>query len=241
MTPAGNRPDADADASPCERVDEAGDRLRIAVMISGGGRTLVNLATCIERRVLDASIELVVSSRAEAPGVALARERGFDVRIATPPMFGDERAMHDVITQWLVERGIGLVCLAGYLRLMRVDQPYIGRVMNIHPALLPKFGGKGMYGLRVHEAVLAAGDRVSGCTVHFVNEEYDRGPVILQKTCPVLPGDTPESLAARVFELECKAYPEAVALFADGRIEYAPDRVRILPHHPPTAARRRHA
>jgi phosphoribosylglycinamide formyltransferase 1 len=205
------------------------DPLRLAVLISGGGRTLMNLAGCIEGKVLPASIELVIASRKNIPGVELARARGFDTRIADHRTFASEETMHDAITQWLLERGIDLVCMAGYLRLMRVDEPYVGRVMNIHPALLPKFGGKGLYGMNVHRAVLEAGEKVSGCTVHFVNEQYDMGPIILQKRCGVLPDDTPETLAARVFALECEAYPEAVHLFAEGRLEYSPEESRILP------------
>jgi phosphoribosylglycinamide formyltransferase-1 len=111
-----------------------------------------------------------------------------------------------------------LVLLAGWLQLLRIPAMYEGRVMNIHPALLPKFGGKGMWGHHVHEAVLAAGERESGCTVHLVNNEYDAGPVVLQRACPVLPGDTPDTLAARVFEEEKLAYPDAVRAFASGRL-----------------------
>lgn len=196
--------------------------LRIAGMISGGGRTLMNLASRIDRGELAASIELVIASRENIAGVALARERGFDVRIV-PKSAPDDR-----ITQWLLEMNIDLVCMAGYLRLMRVDPPFRGRVMNIHPSLLPKFGGQGMYGLHVHRAVLAAGETISGCTVHFVDEQYDRGPIILQRTCPVLPNDDEHTLAARVFEQECLAYPEAVRLFAEGRLAVERGAVRIL-------------
>ncbi|HRP62982.1 MAG TPA: phosphoribosylglycinamide formyltransferase [Phycisphaerales bacterium] len=196
--------------------------LRIAGMISGGGRTLMNLASHIDRGELAASIELVIASRENIAGVALARERGLDVRILP------KNAPDDHITRWLLEKNIDLVCMAGYLRLMRVDPPFRGRVMNIHPSLLPKFGGRGMYGLYVHRAVLAAGEKVSGCTVHFVDEQYDRGPIILQRTCPVLPSDDEHTLAARVFEQECLAYPEAVQLFAAGRLTIERGTVRIL-------------
>ena len=108
--------------------------------------------------------------------------------------------------------------------------------MNIHPALLPRFGGPGMYGHHVHRAVLRAGETVSGCTVHFVDEEYDHGPIILQRECPVLPDDSPETLAARVFEQECRAYPEAVRLFAEGRLHIRGERVEILPKGKPNPA-----
>lgn len=189
--------------------------LRLAALISGAGRTLINLADCIDRGDLPATIELVISSRANALGVELARQRGFDVRIASLKDFNnDADAMHDAITAWLLEKRIDLVCLSGYLRWLRIDEPFTGRVINIHPALLPKFGGKGMHGLNVHRAVLQAGETTSGCTVHFVNEEYDQGPIILQRTCPVMPDDTEHTLAARVFAQECIAYPQAISQLA---------------------------
>jgi folate-dependent phosphoribosylglycinamide formyltransferase PurN len=110
------------------------------------------------------------------------------------------------------------VCLAGFLQLLRIPEDFAHRVMNIHPALLPAFGGKGMYGRHVHETVLAYGAKISGCTVHFADNEFDHGPVILQRSAPVLTDDTPGSLAARVFEQECQAYPAAIRLFAEGRL-----------------------
>lgn len=170
----------------------------------------MNLADCIDRGELAASIELVVSSRDDAAGVELARQRGFDVRVATVREYGSLDAVHDVISTWLHEKRIDLACLCGYLRWLRIEPAYEGRVINIHPALLPKYGGQGMHGLNVHRAVLAAGEAVSGCTVHFVDEQYDHGPIILQRTCPVLPSDDEHTLAARVFETECATYPEAI-------------------------------
>jgi formyltetrahydrofolate-dependent phosphoribosylglycinamide formyltransferase len=203
--------------------------LRLAALLSGGGRTLLNLADRIDDGTLPATIPLVISSRADAPGVQRARARGLDVRIAGGGDFATEEELHDAITSWLLEREVELVCLCGYLRWFRLDEPYVGRAMNIHPALLPDYGGKGMYGLRVHRAVLASGVTISGCTVHLLDEQYDHGPIILQRTCPVLPGDDEHTLAARVFEQECIAYPEAVRLFADGRLRLDNDQVEILP------------
>jgi phosphoribosylglycinamide formyltransferase 1 len=190
--------------------------LRLAVMISGSGRTLVNLHERIAAGTLNATIERVISSRADVLGVQRARERGLAVLVVdrrdhTPQTFQDH------LTHAVGE--VDLVCMAGFLSLWRIPQEMYGRVINIHPALLPDFGGPGMYGLRVHEAVIAAGRRESGCTVHFCDNEYDHGPIILQSRVPVLPQDTPESLAARVFEQECIAYPEAVQLIADGRVK----------------------
>jgi len=192
--------------------------LRIGALISGGGRTLLNIADEIDAGRLDAEIALVIASRENIAGVERARQRGFDVRIARQRDFPSEDALHDAITAWLLEKRVDLVCLCGYLRMFRIDEPFVGRVMNIHPALLPEFGGKGMYGERVHRAVLAAGRTESGCTVHFVDEQYDHGPIIVQRRCPVLGEDNPDTLAARVFQQECLAYPEAIRLFAEGRV-----------------------
>jgi len=118
--------------------------------------------------------------------------------------------------------------MAGFLSKWTIPPTYEHRVMNIHPALLPKFGGKGFYGLRVHEAVLAARETRSGCTVHFANNQYDAGPIILQRTVEVLPQDTPDSLASRVFDAECIVYPEAIRLFSENRLRVEGDRVRLI-------------
>ncbi len=205
------------------------DPLRIAAMISGGGRTLINILDKIDAGELNATVELVIASRGEIAGVELAQSRGLDVRIVRQRDFANEDDMHDSISAALIEKRIELVCLCGYLRWFRVDEPFIGRVMNIHPALLPDFGGQGMHGQVVHQAVLDAGGRFSGCTVHFVDAEYDHGAIILQRTCPILPNDDHDSLAARVFALECQAYPEAIRLFGAHRLCLHNDQVHILP------------
>jgi len=120
-----------------------------------------------------------------------------------------------------------LVCLAGYMSLLEISEGFHNRVINIHPALLPAFGGKGMYGLSVHQAVLQAECKVSGCSVHFCDQTYDTGPIIVQRTCPVLEDDTPETLAKRVYEQECLAYPEAIRLIAAGRVQVENGQARI--------------
>jgi phosphoribosylglycinamide formyltransferase-1 len=206
--------------------------LRLACLISGGGRTLMNIADRIDDGSLNASIELVISSRSDVPGVERSRARGFNTLVIRRKDFPTDDAMHDAISRQLLERSIDLVCLCGYLRTFRVDDPFRWRVMNIHPALLPEFGGKGMHGESVHKAVLAAGKTISGCTVHFVDEHYDNGPIILQRTCPVRPGDDANSLAARVFEQECIAYPEAIQLFGEGRLRVVDGRLIIDPLRP---------
>ncbi|MHC4081080.1 MAG: phosphoribosylglycinamide formyltransferase [Planctomycetota bacterium] len=202
--------------------------LRLGALVSGGGRTVLNLADRIADGTLTAEMALVVASRADVAAVERARARGLEVRVADRRDYEDAERLHDTITAWLLERDVQLVCLCGYLHWFRLDEPWHGRAMNIHPALLPDFGGKGMYGLRVHRAVLAAGAKVSGCTVHFLDDQYDHGPIILQRECPVLPGDDEHALADRVFEQECIAYPEAIGLFAAGRLRLEGGQVKIL-------------
>ncbi|MCS7020280.1 MAG: phosphoribosylglycinamide formyltransferase [Gemmataceae bacterium] len=189
---------------------------RLAVLISGTGTTLQNLIEHIRSGNLAAQIVLVVSSRAEVLGVERARQ-------AQLPLAIIERrgcsAADFARRVWDTIRAADphLICMAGWLHLLPIPPEYRYRVLNIHPALLPAFGGKGMYGRRVHEAVLAAGVKVSGCTVHFADDSYDTGPIILQKCVPVLDNDTAETLAARVFAAECWAYPEAIRRVATGR------------------------
>jgi formyltetrahydrofolate-dependent phosphoribosylglycinamide formyltransferase len=183
---------------------------RVCVMISGGGRTLINLLDHIERGSLKAKVAVVIASDGACAGVERARARRVPVLVMPGVIPGE------VLERTLREHHIDFVVLAGYLKLVNIPRGYEGRVVNIHPALLPKFGGKGMHGRRVHGAVLAAGERVSGCTVHLCDGEYDTGRILLQKTCPVMAGDTPDTLAARVFEVEKAAYPEALSrLFAE--------------------------
>jgi phosphoribosylglycinamide formyltransferase-1 len=183
----------------------------VCVLISGGGTTLQNFIDRIAAGTFAAQIVGVVSSKANAGGVARAKETGLPFVVEPKgPGFADR--------VWAAVRTFqpDYVCLAGWLHLLPIPTDFRGRVLNIHPALLPKYGGKGMYGRHVHEAVLAAGEKESGCTVHFADDTYDTGAIILQKRVPVLPGDTPETLAARVFVAECEAYPEAIALLASG-------------------------
>ncbi|HRQ72628.1 MAG TPA: phosphoribosylglycinamide formyltransferase [Phycisphaerales bacterium] len=187
----------------------SGGAARLCVMISGGGRTLLNLADEIDAGRLRATVALVIASR-ECRGAERARARGFET-IVVPGEIG--RA---ALGAMLEERAIDWVVLAGYLRYVHVPERFRGRIVNIHPALLPAFGGKGMYGRRVHEAVLASGAAETGCTVHLVDEEYDHGPIVLQGRCPVVTGDTVETLARRVFELECEVYPEALRRLIGG-------------------------
>lgn len=184
-------------------------------MISGGGRTLLNLAAAIsDRRLPAARITGVVTST--PPGsVGYERAKGLGVPVVHLPGHPTAAAFEETV----MTMGADMVVLAGYLKRIDVPASLAGRIVNIHPALLPDFGGKGMYGHHVHEAVLKLGAKVSGCTVHLVDNEYDHGAVVLQRSCAVLPGDTPEMLAARVFEEEKLAYVEALGLLVAGKFK----------------------
>lgn len=188
---------------------DTGNPARLCCMISGGGRTVLNLQDAIERGEVPGRIALVIASGACA-GIERCEQRG--LRVVTMP--GVISA--DALGATLREHAIDLVVLAGYLKIVRIPAGFSRRVINIHPALLPKFGGKGMHGMHVHEAVIAAGESESGCTVHYCDEQYDTGQIILQARCPVVAGDTAETLAARVFGVECEAYPKAIAMVLRG-------------------------
>lgn len=189
--------------------------LRLAVLLSGSGRTLENLLDRIAAGRLAATVELVVSSRPAVRGVAIARRAGRPVRVMPPDGLTVE-AWSDEIFAACTAAAAELVVMAGFLHLLRIPRAFAGRVVNIHPSLLPAFGGRGFHGMHVHRAVLERGCTVSGCTVHFVDDEYDHGRVILQAPVPVLPDDSAESLAARVFAAECETLPEAIARIGAG-------------------------
>jgi phosphoribosylglycinamide formyltransferase-1 len=183
-------------------------------MLSGGGRTLLNLLDEIRAGRLAAEVPLVISSRRDAKGVERARAAGLDVEVLRPRDFPDRQAFEDHQTRRILEARPDLVILAGYLLKVPVPAELNGRMLNIHPALLPKFGGRGFYGDRVHAAVLEAGDAVSGCTVHVVDDQSDHGPTVARTEVPVAADDTVDSLAARVFEAECATYPRAIREYA---------------------------
>jgi phosphoribosylglycinamide formyltransferase-1 len=209
-----------------ETGDRSGGPLRLGVLLSGGGRTLLNILDEIKAGRLEAEVAVVIASR-DCKGVERSRAAGLDVEIVPYKQMPDVETYTARLCDLLDAAEVDLVCQAGFLSLWRIPERYEGRVMNIHPALLPSFGGKGMWGHHVHEAVLARGCKVSGCTVHFVTNEYDAGPIIVQRCVPVLEGDMPDELAARVFEQECKAYPEAIRLFGEGRLRIEGGAVRI--------------
>ena len=203
--------------------------LNLAVLLSGSGRTLENVQQAIMAGRLSARVAVVVSSKSEAYGLVRARQHGLDAVAVPRRNYPNLRAFNEAMNAVLAHYPIDLVVLAGFLSLYAPPPALAGRVMNIHPALLPAFGGKGLYGDRVHRAVLESGVKLSGCTVHFADACYDHGPIILQVAVPVEDDDTIEALAARVFAAECALYPQAIQLFAEDRLCIAGRRVRILP------------
>ena len=205
--------------------------LNLAVLVSGAGTTLQNLIDQIAAGELaEARIGIVIGSRPELVGVKRAGDAKLMNFVVDRRSFADVAAFSKAVFSLCDDAGVDLVVLAGWLCLLDLPEKYAGRVMNIHPALLPgPFGGKGMYGARVHEAVINHGCKVSGCTVHFVDAQYDNGPIIVQRVCEVREDDTPASLAARVFEEERIAYPQAIRLFAQGRLQIDGRRVRVAP------------
>ena len=202
--------------------------LPIAVLISGGGTTLTNLLERIERGDLAAEVRVVIGSR-PCSGVEKANAAGLTTHVIRRRDFADAASFSGALFERCRAAKVELVVLGGFLSRINVADDFRGRVMNIHPALIPAFCGQGMYGHHVHEAVLDRGAKVSGCTVHFCDDEYDHGPIILQRCVPVLDEDTPDALQSRVFEAECEAYPEAIALYAAGRLQIHGRRVRTRP------------
>jgi formyltetrahydrofolate-dependent phosphoribosylglycinamide formyltransferase len=190
--------------------------LRLGVLVSGGGTTMENLAACIARGELAAEIVCCIASNTHCYGIARARRLGIPLEVITRKEAGTLAEFSRRIAGALRMHRVDLTLMAGFLSLWEIPEDLRGRVMNIHPALLPKFGGMGMHGTHVHAAVLAAGEKESGCTVHFADNTYDTGPIIVQRRVGVLPDDTTETLAHRVFEQECVAYPEAIRMFARG-------------------------
>ena len=186
--------------------------LPIAVFLSGGGRTLANLIQRRDQGDLPIDIRLVISSSAKVRGLEIARAAGLPTQVIRKRDYPDPQDYSRVMFDPCREAGVQLVVMAGFLKLVLIPEDFTQRVINIHPSLLPSFGGEGMYGIRVHQAALDRGVKISGCTVHHVDNQYDNGPIILQSSCSVEDEDTPESLAARVFELECQALPEALLL-----------------------------
>ncbi|MCC6640008.1 MAG: phosphoribosylglycinamide formyltransferase [Deltaproteobacteria bacterium] len=201
--------------------------MRVAVLLSGEGTSLENLCEQIDAGRVPVHVACVIASKTGAGGIARARRRGIPAVAVPRKQFADGRAFNDALHAELARFEPSLVACLGFLSLFELRGVYDGRAINTHPALIPAFCGKGFYGHRVHEAVLASGVRVSGATVHFVDAQYDHGPIILQRAVPVLQSDTADSLAARVQAAERRIVPEAIRLFAEGRLRIDGTRVRI--------------
>ncbi len=203
--------------------------MKLAAFASGGGTNFQTILDEIESGSLDAEVNICISDRDDAGALDRAQSHGVPTAVVPPQSFSSAATFSDELLAHLEKHDVNFVTLAGYLRKIPapVVQAYEHRIVNIHPALLPAFGGKGMYGMNVHRAVVEYGVRWTGVTVHLVDKEYDHGPVVLQQPVPVLPEDTPETVADRVLEVEHQLYPEALRLFAQDRISIDGRRVRI--------------
>ncbi|NOZ12460.1 MAG: phosphoribosylglycinamide formyltransferase [Acidobacteria bacterium] len=198
--------------------------MKVAVLLSGSGRTLDNFHREIETGRLNAEIVAVAASSSRAMGAEKAGAYGYPVFVS------DERNHRELsrqINEFVLPYQPDVIVLAGFMKLYFMPEGFDGYVLNIHPALIPAFCGKGFYGMKVHRAVVESGVKVTGCTVHFVSPVYDEGPIFLQKCVPVFSGDSPEDVAARVFELECHLYPKALNLLAEGRVKLSGGKVWI--------------
>lgn len=204
-------------------------KLQVAVLLSGSGRTLENFLARIRAGSLAIRVPVVISSREKVRGVDVARTAGIETHIVTRRDAPDPAELSARVKALLAPHQVDIIVLAGYLLKLEILPEWRGKILNIHPSLLPLFGGKGMYGHHVHEAVLASGMKVSGCSVHIVTEEYDAGPIVAQRCVPIKPGDSADTLGARVFDAECDLYPAALQMFADGRVHSSGDRVEFLP------------
>lgn len=206
--------------------------LNIAVLVSGGGTNLQALIDAQNRgEIKNGRITCVISSKPGVYALERARRNGIDTAVLPRADYADIHSYTDAVTQELLKRNADLVVYAGFMTILdgQIVEAFPGKMMNVHPALIPSFCGKGFYGLHVHEAVLASGVKLTGATVHFVTEECDGGPIIMQKAVPVLNGDTPESLQKRVMqECEWKILPEAVSLFCQGRIKIIGNKTEII-------------
>jgi formyltetrahydrofolate-dependent phosphoribosylglycinamide formyltransferase len=199
----------------------------LGVLLSGSGTTLQNFLDRIADGRLDAEVRCVISTRPGVKGLERAESAGIPAYVVSRKKHKDLGVFSSAVTEILDEHRPDLVTLAGFLSLWRIPAHYEGRVLNIHPALIPLFCGKGYYGMRVHEAVVASGVKFSGCTVHFADNEYDNGPIVIQRTVPVHFEDSAEDVQHRVFAEECEAYPDAIRLYGEGRLRIVGNRVEV--------------
>lgn len=203
------------------------DPIRLAVLLSANGTTLQNLIDRIADGRLKAQIGLVLSDHADAYGLERARLAGIPAVAIEREDCSSRAEFGERMFARIRQADVDLVCLAGFLRLLPIPDDFQSRVLNIHPSLIPAFCGKGFYGMRVHEAVIASGVKITGCTVHFADNQYDHGPIILQRALAVREQDTPETLAHRIYFEEIEAFPDAIRLFAEGRLRVEGRRVHV--------------
>ena len=201
--------------------------LRVAFLLSGSGTTLENLLRHVDMGSVPATVVLVVSDRPGVRGLDRAKSRGIATAVVERRAYKDAAAFDAAMDAAIRPHAPDLVAMGGFLRLWRPPPELRGRVLNVHPSLLPAFGGKGLYGERVQRAVLDAGVKVTGCTVHFVDDEYDHGPIVAQAAVVVEDADTPDTLAHRVQAAERRLYPACIRLFAEGRLVVKDGRVRV--------------
>jgi formyltetrahydrofolate-dependent phosphoribosylglycinamide formyltransferase len=205
--------------------------INIAVLVSGQGRgsNMQSIVDACASGQIDGEVAVVIGVKEDAPAIERATSAGVETVVIDPKDFGNADDYNEALLDVLKEREIDLICLAGYMRMLgqSIIDTFRNRIMNVHPALIPCFAGKGMFGHHVHEAAIKRGVKISGCTVHFVDENYDEGPIILQTVVPVEDDDTPDDLAARILPEEHKTYARAIALFAEGRLEVVDRRVRV--------------
>jgi phosphoribosylglycinamide formyltransferase 1 len=195
-------------------------KLQLGILASHGGSNAQAIIDACAQHRIDAEVRVLISNNSDSPALQRARRAGIPALHLSSETHRDSTALDAAILDALVSCGVNLVALAGYMKKLgpRTLKHFRGRIVNVHPALLPKFGGRGMYGMRVHEAVIAAGEKISGATIHLVDQDYDTGPILAQREVPVLPGDTSETLAARVLKVEHALYVETLARIASGAI-----------------------
>ncbi|XP_078438344.1 formyl transferase [Wolffia australiana] len=213
-----------------KEIENQKEKKRLAVFVSGGGSNFRSIYEATVKRSVNGDVVLLVTDKPGCGGAQFARDNGIPVSIFPKTKSSLEGLSPSELVTTLREFGVDFILLAGYLKLVpgELVQAYPKSILNIHPALLPAFGGKGFYGLRVHAAVIASGARYSGATIHFVDEHYDEGRILAQRIVPVLADDTPESLAKRVLTEEHKLYPEAIEALCEGRITWRDDGVPLI-------------
>ncbi len=203
-------------------------KLPIAVLISGGGTTLQNLIDCEKRGELPVDFRGVISNRSQVRGIEIAKSAGIETAILPRKKFESDEAYREAVFSQIRSWGVELVVMGGFLQHLLIPDDFMLRTINIHPSLIPSFCGHGFYGQHVHEAAIQYGVKISGCTVHFVDNQFDHGPVIAQRSCPVHSTDDWKSLQQRVFQLECELLPEVLRHFAAGLVKVAGRSVSIL-------------